>query len=277
MRFSSALIVGLALASMHARASSVFGQDAPTMGGLAWQTGWVAFGIADGRLAVLDAAPKSQRSAACVDANGGTSESLCVQGEGAKTALRYEFVSPQQRLSIEAGGEGRVELHRAPLEAASLLELHLVQAPGRDVVLTIGAGSEQREFSAPDFWRLVLAEPDVARDCLTPLLETLRADWNLRGQTAEIEARLFALAASTPAPDTARWKALVAQLGERSFLRRQAAERQLRAAGPAAAPFLAQLDRRTLDPEQLSRLRNIRETLHPLGEDTPARVAARLV
>jgi hypothetical protein len=277
MRFLYALAAGLAFLSPHLSGALARAQGTPAMGGLTSRTGWAALGIVQGRIKVLDVPPRSERSAACADREAQLSESLCVKGEGNATALRYEFASPEQRLTIQAGSDGRVEIHRVPLEEAVPVELHLIQAPGRDLVLTIGAGRERREISAPDFWRLMLAEPGVARDCLTPLLESLRSDWGLRRQAAEIEARMFELCDATPPPDTQRWQALVGQLGDSRFARREAADRELRAAGPSAAPFLAQLDLQQLDPEQRGRLKAIQHSLHGAGEDTPLRVAARLV
>jgi hypothetical protein len=123
----------------------------------------------------------------------------------------------------------------------------------------------------------MLTEPAVARDCVTPLLETLRPDWELCAQAAEIEQRLYRLAAKTSPPRVERWHTLIAQLAEPRFVRREAADRDLRSEGPALAPFLKQLDRRWLDAEQRSRLKRIEESLESRGEDTPARVAAQLV
>lgn len=266
------VVVGWFLLSAAAQA-----EEAPRLGGLPRQTGWANLGIAQGRLTVLNVPPRSERTASLADPAGHASESLCVKSEGADTSFRYEFNSPHQRVTIEVVGGRRVEIHRTPQEDASPVELHLVQASGGQLTLTIGAGAQRREFSAPDFWRLMLAEPDVARDCLTPLLESLRPDWGLRRQTAEIEQRLFELAGSAPAPDAAQWEGLIGQLGDRSFVRREAADRQLRAVGPALLPFLEQVDRRRLDAEQRARLEGIRQAMITPQEDTPARVAARLL
>jgi hypothetical protein len=205
------------------------------------------------------------------------SESICIRSVGAAAAVQYDFVSPRERLTLEAVGSERVEIHRVPLEDGLPVELHLVQAPGREIVLTIGAGASRREFSAPTFWRLMLAEPDVIRDCVAPVLEALRPDWGLRSQAAAIESRLYDLAAEAPAPQVARWRELVNQLGDPRFTRREAAQRELRTVGAPLAAFLAELDERRLDAEQRARLARLQSELLDSDEDTPARVASRML
>jgi hypothetical protein len=273
MRRWTAVSLALLLAS-----SPVWGDDdAPVPGGLASRPGWAGFAVVGGRLAVLDAPPRYEKRTGCADAEGQVSESICIKSAGQAAAVLYEFVSPQQRLTVEAVGGERVEVHRTTLTEEAPLELHLVQSPGRDLVLTIGAGSSRREYSAPNFWRLMLAEPELSRDCVVPLLESLRPDWGLRQQAAAIEARLFQLANDAPPPDEARWQELVKQLGHNRFIDREAADRELRSVGQAVLPFLSQLDRRRLDAEQRIRLEGIRRSLLAAGEDTPSRAATRML
>jgi hypothetical protein len=272
MRRWTAVFLGLLLSSSPLR-----GDDAPVPGGLASRPGWAGFAVVGGRLAVLDAPPRYEKRTGCADADGQVSESICIKSAGQAAAVHYEFISPQQRLTVEAVGSERVEIHRTPQQDDSPIELHLVQAPGRDLVLTIGGGDSRREYSAPTFWGLMLAEPELSRDCLVPLLESLRTDWGLRQQAAAIEARLFAAAHNAPAPDEARWSELVKQLGDARFASREAADRELRSLGQPVLPFLVQLDRRRLDAEQRVRLEGIRHALLNIGEDTPARAASRML
>ncbi len=272
MRRWTTLVLGLLFCPGLAQ-----GQDAPALGNLAAQPGWAGFGVVNGRLAVLAAPPRFEKRTHCADAEGQISEAICIKPAGHVVSVHYDFDSPRERLVIEALGSERVEIHRTPREPGAPVELHLVQTAGGDFTVTIGGGAARREFSAPDFWRFLLAEPDIARDCVAPLLETLRADWRLCRQAAEIEERLYELAAIAPAQDTQRWQALVEQLGETSFSRRRAADHELRAVGQALVPWLARLDQRRLDSEQRARLAGIRKSLESVGEDTPARVAARLV
>jgi hypothetical protein len=69
---------------------------------------------------------------------------------------------------------------------------------------------------------------------------------------------------------------LVQQLRDPSFSRRRDADHQLRAMGQNAVSFLNRLDERTLDAEQRTRIRQIKQSLHVHDGDTPARVAAWL-
>jgi hypothetical protein len=225
----------------------------------------------------LDAPPRFEKRTSCVDGDGQVSESICIRSVGAAAAVQYEYASPRERLTVEAVGSERVEIHRTPVKDGLPVEWHLRQAPGQEIVLTIGAGASRREFSAPTFWRLMLAEPDVVRDCVIPVLEALRPDWGLRAQAAAMETRLYELAADAPAPNVARWQELVSQLSDPRFARREAAERQLRAVGAPLAAFLLELDQRRLDAEQRTRMASIRRALLETGEDTPARVASRML
>ncbi len=271
MRRWTPLILGLLLSPAFAQ-----GQDFPYLGHLAAQPGWAGFAIVNGRLAVLETPPRFEKQTQCSDADGQIRESICVKPAGHVVSICYEFETPQERVVIEAVGSQRFEIHRTPQPQGTSVELHLVQDVN-GVTVTIGAGAARREFSAPDFWRFLLAEPDISRDCVIPILEALRPDWRLRRQAAEIEERLYELAEATPAPNVDRWQTLVEQLGDSRYAVRQAADRELRAVGQPLLPWLTQVDRRTLDNEQRARLDGIRQWLESSREDTPGRVAARLV
>jgi hypothetical protein len=256
---------------------AVQGQDAPALGNLAAQPGWAAFGVVNGRLAVLEVPPRFEKQCSCADPEGRVSESICVKSAGHVAAVHYEFTSPEQRFTLQAIGGEWMEIHHVPQQDMTPVELHLVQAPGKDLVLTIGSGEARREFSAPTFWHLMLAEPDVTRDCLLPLLETLRPRWELRRQAAAVEARLQELAAQSSSPEIEKWETLVKELADTRFLRREAADRQLRSEGQSLYPFLLQLEHRRLDAEQRTRLEAIRRSLGSVGEDTPPRTALRML
>jgi hypothetical protein len=92
-------------------------------------------------------------------------------------------------------------------------------------------------------------------------LELLRPDWKLEKVGAGVENQLLRMASGGALLDRARWAALVEQLGDNEFPRREAADRQLRAASPAVLGYLEQLDFSRLDAEQQFRVRRIISSL----------------
>jgi hypothetical protein len=66
-------------------------------------------------------------------------------------------------------------------------------------------------------------------------------------------------------------------LSDASFAQRETADRELRSVGQPLLPLLAALDRTRLDTEQRARLSSIRQSLVEVGEDTPSRVASRML
>jgi hypothetical protein len=69
----------------------------------------------------------------------------------------------------------------------------------------------------------------------------------------------------------------VAELASEKFADRQRADRQLHGAGTAVLPYLAGLDRRKLDFEQVTRIRRLLETTESDDEDAPGKVATHLM
>jgi hypothetical protein len=124
---------------------------------------------------------------------------------------------------------------------------------------------------------LLLLEPEPARKYLIPILELLRPDWRLGDKAVEIEEELLQSASTGQLPDRHRWDALVRQLGDDRFARREAADRELRAAGPAVMPYLERLDFAKLEPEQQARVKRIlSELAQDVDDDTVPQVAIGL-
>ena len=105
----------------------------------------------------------------------------------------------------------------------------------------------------------------------------LRPGSKLADAVAEIEAKLLEGAGGQAVAQRARWAALVRQLGDDSFAQREAADRELRAGGPAALAYLRHLDFGRLDAEQRFRIRRILEAAAAqTGDDSPEQAAASL-
>ena len=124
---------------------------------------------------------------------------------------------------------------------------------------------------------MLIAQPKECRQHLLPLLEVLRPNWRLADVAASIEQRLLQQANGDGTSDGARWAALVAQLADDSFAKRQAADRALRSGDAAAFAYLRQLDFDRLDAEQQLRVRRIIDALTgPNMDDSVEQVAASL-
>jgi hypothetical protein len=116
------------------------------------------------------------------------------------------------------------------------------------------------------------------REQLIPLLERLHPSWQLADRAAEIEQALFQVErqhARQPG-DRRHWSELVGQLASERFADREAAERELRAAGQTVVPFLQSLPPGQLDAEQTRRIRAIAASLSVDYEDRVDRVVAWL-
>ena len=143
--------------------------------------------------------------------------------------------------------------------------------------MIIGSGDRQQVFRAADLWRLLLAQPQQCQQHVFPLLAMLRPDLKLAEMVPSVEQHLLDGARENAASASARWAALVEQLADDCFAKREAADRALRTGGPAALRYLRQLDFERLDAEQQFRVRRIIESLAGVREDdSPEQVAASL-
>ena len=135
----------------------------------------------------------------------------------------------------------------------------------------------RRKVRGETLWYLLLAEPELCRQHLLPLLNMLRGDWRLVETAQAIESQMLRIAAAYRPENIRRWSALVANLASDRFLIRQAADRELRSDGTTVIPFLQSLNRHHLDLEQSSRIASIVESQSDSAEDTPEQEACRLM
>jgi hypothetical protein len=213
-------------------------------------------------------------------ANSGK-EKLTFRGNGGSGSLSYERTTPQEQFSLEAGSEGRLSFSRrttpdAKAEAAPVT-VRFEQAPGEPLSLAIGTEGKQTVYRGATVWHLLLAQPEECGKYLIPTLEELRPQWQLSQAATTLEGELLKVAAAKQL-DRRQWAALVQQLGDNHFAKREAADRQLRAVGPRLLGYLQQFDLDQLDAEQQFRVRRIMRSLaQQSAEDTPAQVASWLV
>ncbi len=231
--------------------------------------------VVAGRIGLVS--PRSRRSSTSTTRSGNRSERLTINTNGQRPTLQYDLTTPQERLKIRAGRDGRFEISYHALAETDNYTVEFSQRPNERLTLVVHGKFGSKELHADGLWQMQLSDPAACREHLNPLLELLRADWNLAASADAVEQLLLAQIVQGDASDRARWKELVAQLASDDFSRRRAADRQLREAGPAVVPFLQSLDRDQLDAEQWFRIRRmIASFTGGADEDTPESVVRRL-
>ncbi len=231
--------------------------------------GWVAF---DGtRLANIG--PFNNRAR-----RGAGQEALSVRNENGQCVLTYERPGNEDQLTIEVAASGdRILLRRTPRGGSAVLPVEFKQVANEKITLTLGSGTGQQVFRTRNLWQLLIAQPKECQQHLLPLLEMLRPNWNLADTAARVEERLLQQATGDGRRVVLAGPRLVAQLGDESFAKREAADRALRTGNAGAIAYLRQLDVNHLDTEQQLRVGRILEAMAVQnGDDSVEQVAATL-
>ncbi len=239
------------------------------------------FNIVDGRvllqwsrmpnMEVQSGAGDSKEKLRLRDGNG--------NGRGGGANLYYERTSSDEQVTIEFRGSGDdLVITRAPRGKASFLPMEFKQSPGEPTSLRLGPPEREEIWRAAGLWQLFVIQPTVCRQHLIPVLEILRANWNLSDMTVSMETQLLEAARQDTAASRGRWEALVKRLGDDRFASREAADRALRAGGADSLQYLRRVDLQQLDAEQEFRVRRIIRSL--AGEtdgDSPEAAAAAML
>ena len=255
-----------------------WGQDAvsPTMAG---QLSEVTFTVQLGRIAVETPQDTVERASTSMG-SGGETESLSLSSNGNhRVSLTFDRTSAGEKLHVEVFGGERITISRHPVKGkeAHATVVDFRQPDEGALTLSVVQDGIAREIKGETLWHLLLADPALCRRHLLPLLEMFRPDWRLSETAAAIESQTLLTAEAYRPENLQRWAGWVDELASDRFAVRQAADRQLRAAGMAAIPYLESLDRKKLDFEQWSRIRQIVEAHGDEEEDTPAAAARRLM
>ncbi|MBN2295436.1 MAG: hypothetical protein JXM70_23595 [Pirellulales bacterium] len=149
------------------------------------------------------------------------------------------------------------------------------QRPGERMTLTLASEPKSRVIQATTIWQLLIGHRNDCRSYLLPVLYKLRPGWNLLATADQVEEQLLRLAEENPSPQYARWQKLIEQLGHSSYSRREAADRELRAAGRRVLSFLGKLDKDKLDTEQRFRISRIIRSFD-LIEQSPSEIAEEM-
>lgn len=233
----------------------------------------VQFDLVLGRITVTAIRLGPNRSQATGDKESQRTETLSLGLQQQVPTVRYEMVDSQGKLIVDFSRSGDFLLHHVPAENEPRAEVSLQQPKSGALTLTTIVGGKRHELSASSLWHLWLEHPTLCREILTPLLEVLGPSFRLADDVDEVRQHLLRRASIGTIPDFHRVNELVLQLSSREFMRRQAAERELRAMGCAIVPHLQALDSRELDAEQRQRLHAIINGVRSPKSDTPERVA----
>ena len=202
-------------------------------------------------------------------------ETLSIRSENGQMVLHYEQPGDEAQLVITISASGdHIFLRRAPRGQAKFPAAEFEQLDSQKITFSLGSGPEQQVFRGHNLWHLLIARPKECREHLLPLLDMLRPNWSLAETAAQVEEKLLREAKGDGASRRARWSALVAQLADDNFSKREAADRALRGGDTAAMAYLRQLDFGRLDAEQQFRIRRIVDSHSAQSEDDSVEQAA---
>lgn len=191
--------------------------------------------------------------------------------------VEYESHSPKVDIALKARGGGEALFSRSGGDDSRYSKIQLRQHTSEPLVLTLEVGDATREIEAASLWHLWLAEPELCREEVAPLIEMLAPDLALAKRAEAIKAALDDMPVHKRDNEVKLWARWVEQLGGDKFAERRQAELNLRAAGQPAALYLEALDLDRLDPEQRLRVRRVLAARRsPAESETPRRVARRL-
>ncbi|MFV1967976.1 MAG: hypothetical protein ACC628_21335 [Pirellulaceae bacterium] len=265
----------VAVLLVHEAATASLGQQR-SPASLVTKSRWARFELVLGRINAVSVLGGQRRCAQQLGATDEVSETLAIHTDAKVPSIRYELIDDSQSLRIEAIDRTKVQIRREPRDGSSLAFVQYIQPKRGAIQLTVQQQGERScTMEAPSLWHLLLAEPEVCREHLLPILQPLNPDWRLQESVERIEA---ALCGATPVDTVPREQILrwVAKMDAPDFSARQAADRELRATGVAVLPYLESIDVTRMGREQRSRIQRIREDLSRPSPDVPERIVSWL-
>ncbi|MCS7305495.1 MAG: hypothetical protein NZ602_10370 [Thermoguttaceae bacterium] len=206
------------------------------------------------------------------------SEQISLAGGGKNFNFSYKQENEKQMYSLSVDFYRCFQIQWKNLDPQSPWTIELIQKPKEPIVLKVSLPDSQRIWAASSLWHLAFEEPGTAEKYIIPLFSPFLPSVSLFSQRELLEQEMLSLARLPRSPDQSRWEALVAQLADDQYTRRQAADCALRQQGPAIVPFLRSLDWNRLDAEQRFRIRRILQELEPPeGLDSLTKVAHWLI
>jgi hypothetical protein len=241
------------------------------------RAGWVGFNIVGGRMH-LDSVSLWQNT---MGLNGTRKDFLTFRGQnndnGDESGLgvSYELLNLREHYTFDIGRDGHLTIHFESKKNPNLPKLDFEQKPSGKITLAIDTEGKKESYSADNIWQLFILHPEPAKKHLVPLLLPMQPTLKHAELAEQLEKELLQGTKRSISTDRAKWKRWIAELGDDSFSRRQAADRALREAPSTLLLYLDQIDFSCLDMEQQFRLHRIVETLaSKINADTPEQVAS---
>jgi hypothetical protein len=241
------------------------------------QNNWLQCAIVDGRIA-FNGIRLGGTSQQATLRNAHQKETIRVHNENDQMVLNYERTSDDEQFLVELTNTGkRVILRRTPRGKSTAMAVEFQQIAEKNLQFTIGSVPKQQVFRAASLWTLLIAHPQECREHLIPLLELLRSHWCLMETASAAEEQLLQISKNDTPANHDHWAALVAQLADNNFTRREAADRALRIGGVRALAYLRQLDFKQLEVEQQFRIRRMLDRSNAKNtNDSAEQIAAAL-
>ncbi len=238
----------------------------------------VRFFVVDGRIQAVASEPGVERETSADVVGGSQRDKLTLNTTGELgPAIQYHLTTGPEKVVAEISDGDQITITRQSLGDAKAAAVEFHQPVDGPLTLSVKVQRGTRELKGATIWHLFMADPELCRQHLVPLLDMFRSDWRLAETAQSIEASMLKTAADARPDKLRSWDALVADLASDRFAERQRAERELRAAGLAALPYLRGLERKRLDFEQWSRIQHIIQSSDTDDEDRPDTVATRLM
>jgi hypothetical protein len=271
-QLASCLLIVMAGAALARGQGGTVGALSPSKTNAA-RLRWIQYSMVAGRVTAASAYQGTNMTLGPLTSDG-RRERLQIQINPGRINLRYDLTVGDEELFIVLVGVNQFTIRRT--RTAPHYELRFEQTRDEALQLEVVDGDLHRQLSGDSFWHLYLADPELVRRHLVPLLEILHPSWQLAAAGAAIEDALVQRAQRPRTPAAQRWGQLVVALASPKFSERENAQRELTQAGPVVVPFLQSLDRSRLDAEQIARIRATVEALSIDNVDTSDRAATWL-
>lgn len=255
---------------------AVFGQTAP-LPNLTSKLVVVRFSVVQGRIEATSNEPGFEREQTSTTESGRHESFSITTNNEEEASVKYELTSDSEQISLTVVDGFDVAISRHSLRQPNGATVEFHQPRSGPMTLSVEQDGVRRDLSGETIWYLLLAEPELCRQHLLPLMRMLRSDWRLAETAQGIEADMLRIAAEYVPENIHRWSRLVADMASERFIVRQAAERELRAQGSTVVPYLQSLDRHQLDLEQISRIGAIVASQPETAEDSADEEGCRLM
>lgn len=270
VRLTSAVVV-----VMSAIFSAAQGQEVALSPNLANQFRYVHVGMTAGRVAATS--QFSGRSLNSSTQSDDRREQLTIDLTGTAPAIDYELSTAGFSVVLQLDNGNDLKIRRNPLAEGKSKYLEFHQPTEGPIVVTIGQNPVERKIVVESIWHLLIAEPELMRTDVEPLLRLMRPGWPLVSEGQAIELSLYKQVDVERNFDRQAWSTLVEQLRAENYADRVAADRRLRELGRVVVPYLRNLPVGQLDAEQAYRVRMIvRRYGTAAEEDSPDTAASWL-